>query len=275
MKKFNAFVLLLSIIFVGCATNDITLRVTEPAPISLPSNIKSVGVVNRTNTVGNPVNEKIDSIEQLMTLGLVDIDSEAIIFALNGLKTELQKNPRFTDVKDLTSQVLNNNLPNDFSMPIEKNKIIQICNDNGLDAIYVLEFFDTKSSIHLNAKPVTQNVLGKKVTLIKTFANVNTLILMGWEIYDSGGELIYDQLAISKNVESSGSGINPMNAINAVVGQKDRVKSTVFNLGVNYAHDILPFTHPVNRIYFVKGSPNFKIAKRMVRAGNWTEAANY
>lgn len=262
MKNF-ILLLMLSILVGACATNDLTIGVTEPAPISIPGNLKKVGVINRTNTVTTGISNKVD---QVLSLELLTNDSLVAIDAVSGLADELRKNKRFTEVKNLYPALLNNSYIDVFSPTLTKEQVDKICTKNNLDALFVLEFFDTNTNADFKANPVKRVVLGTEVTVVETMATVKTLIKLGWKIYDASGDIVYDEFPVSKMVISSGEGINPLKALAAVVGHKDLVKNNVYSMGQTYAKDLLPFYHRVNRIYYVKGSNNFKIGKRLARA---------
>ncbi|MEA3451273.1 MAG: DUF6340 family protein, partial [Bacteroidota bacterium] len=147
--------------------------------------------------------------------------------------------------------------------------------NNNLHAVFVLEYFDTDTHAKFDVVPVTKVVLGRKINAIVTEANVSTIIKLGWRIYDASGEIIYDQLPVVKEVVSFGQGINPLKAIAAVTGHNNSVEQISYSLGQNYAYDLLPVYLRVNRIYYVKGTDNFKVGKRLARAGNWNDAADY
>ncbi|MBN2892553.1 MAG: tetratricopeptide repeat protein [Bacteroidales bacterium] len=270
MKKIF-FYFLVPILLFGCATNDLTIGVTEPAPITIPGNVKKVGVVNRTKTNSSIPKE----IDEILTLEMLTIDSTAALKAINGLSDELQKNERFTEVKNLHPMLLENQKRDWFSANLTKNEVVKVCSDNNLDAIFVLEYFDTDTRVDYKAIPVKKMVLGVEVDVVETEATVNTAIKLGWRIYDANGVNLYDEFPLSRGVVSNGRGINPLKAISAVVGQKDLVENTSYTMGKNYALDLLPVYHRVSRIYYVKGTDNFKIGKRLARAGKWDDAASY
>ena len=76
-----------------------------------------------------------------------------------------------------------------------------------------------------------------------------------------------------QQVISEGSGINPMKAVEAIKGRKEGVMEISNVMGHNYALRIQPYYIRVSRLYFVRGSQNFKIAKRRARTGDWDGAA--
>lgn len=259
-------------IFAACATNELTIGVTEPAQITIPSNIDRVGVLNRTNTITNVLPKQVD---EILSLELLTNDSTVAFIVLDGIVNELEKNNRFVDVINLKPLILDNSSLDFFSNNLEKIEIQKICTENNLKALFVLEYFDSDTRAKFDAVPVTKVVLGRKVNAIVTKAEVNTIIKLGWRIYDASGDIIYDQLPVVKNVVSYGEGINPLKAIRAVTGHKNTVQQISYSLGQKYAQDLLPVYHRVSRIYYVKGTDNFKIGKRLARAGNWDEAADY
>ncbi len=262
----------LSVILFGCAMNDLTIGVTEPATITLPANIKTIGIVNRTKST---VNKNLNQIDQLVTLELLTVDSTASLKAIDGLFDELQKNTRFEKITNFQSFMLENSTINTFSPIIQKSTIQQICNDNNCQALFVLEYYDTDTKVETKVVPVTTNVLGVEVNAVETEAVVNTGIMLGWRIYDASGDILYDEFPMFQGAVSSGRGINPLKAVSAVVGQKALIENLSYEMGQRYAQDLLPVYVRVYREYYVKGSDNFKIGKRLARAGQWNEAAEY
>lgn len=273
MKVFKILIpLLISVLLVNCATNDLTIRVTEPAPVSVPASVNSIGILNRTQSTGNKAVKKL---EEILSLELKKVDSLAAIDAARGLESEFEHNQRFDEVVNLHPQLLKNNASNIFSPKLSPNTISGICTKNNLDALFVLEYLDTDTEVSYKAVPVKTKVLGIEVDAVETQANVRTLVRIGWRIYDAQGTPVYDEFKVHKNVHSSGRGINPMKAIAAIAGQNDRIKTESFNMGKAYANDLMPYSRRVHRIYYVKGTNNFKIGKRLARAGSWNDAADY
>jgi hypothetical protein len=64
----------------------------------------------------------------------------------------------------------------------------------------------------------------------------------------------------------------PLAAAQALIGRKQAVQEVSNKSGHNYALRIVPFTLRVQRDYFVKGTNNFKIAKRKTLLGKWDDA---
>ncbi len=260
----------LIIIFSGCATNSLSIKVTDPAPVTIPSDIKNIGIINRTNTLAP--NNAVKIADEILTLEMLTIDSTASLQAINGLYYQLQQNPRFDRVINIPSPILDNLVTDNFSQPLLPDDIRKICSDNKLDAVWVLEFFDTNTSVKYSVVNETYDVLGQAVKVPRTGARVITNVFIGWRIYDASGTILFDEFSEVKGIVSEGEGVNPLKAIMAITGQKSKVENMCRQMGIAYAYDLLPYTHPAYREYYVKGSQNMKTAKRMAQVGQWNDA---
>jgi hypothetical protein len=149
----------------------------------------------------------------------------------------------------------------------------KLCRENGADALFAIEFFDTDSKISYSANKVNIKTPLGNVPAIEHNANMQTIVKTGWRIYSPSDRIILDEYMLNKNLSFSGKGINPAAAASAIVYRKDAVKEAAEKTGHEYALRILPYWIRVNREYFVKGNGNFSIAKRRAQTGNWNGAA--
>ena len=72
---------------------------------------------------------------------------------------------------------------------------------------------------------------------------------------------------------SSGKGINPVKAIEAVARRNEAVEELSRNIGYAYGSRLSPYKHRISRDYFVRGTDNFIVAKRRAQTGDWQGAA--
>jgi len=268
-------ILLINIILCSCSsTNSLTISVTEPAPVYVPSNIKSVGIIDRS--LPSDENEKIiDQIDKILSAEGKNLDKDGARESIVGLFDELINNDRFSEVKIIDSLNVRSPGPVIFPSPLSWKTIEQICYENNVDAIFVLSFYDTDTKIDYKAVPVEVGGLLKiKVPVIEHHATVATLIKTGWRIYDPINKFMLDEFLVNETVVLKGVGINPVKAIEAVMGRKEAVLQASNNIGYNYALRILPYRIRVARRYYVRGTNNFKIAKRRAQTGNWDGAAD-
>jgi hypothetical protein len=272
MKKYALTFLVLFALF-SCKTNQLYLNVTEPAPVTVPSYVKIAGVINRSF----PTEETkvFDAIDRVFTLESVDLDKDGALEAIKGLSDELMNNNRFSEVKTLNDIDFRTSRLENFPEPLSWNIVDQICKETGTDALFSLEKFDTDTRVSYSANQVEIETLVGKIPGIEHQADMETTVKTGWRIYDPAGKTILDEYVESESVLSSGRGINPLVAAKALTGRKAAVASVSIKAGQNYAFRILPYRIRVYRDYFVKGSNNFKIAKRKAQLGQWDEAGEY
>ena len=263
-----------SIIILSCyscsSTNLMSLSVKEPAPVSIPSNIKSVAVVNRSQA--SQSTQGIDAVHKVLSLESNDLQKAGAQSSLHGLSDELMKNERFTEVKPLTID-LRSYGAGVFPSALQWDSVEKICRESNTDALFSLELFDAESKVLYGATPTNINVGIANLPAIEHHVNMTTTVKTGWRIYDPSSRTILDEYVLGKDISSSGSGINPAVAASALAGRIEAVKDVSTQAGQAYASRILPYWIRVSRDYFVKGDENFATATRKARSGNWDGAA--
>ncbi len=262
-----------SILFLGSCSKDLmSLTVTRPAPVVLPDYVERVAVLDRS--LPTEKNEPLDVLDRVLSAEGKNFDREGAQQALNGLEDQLSRNERFTEVKLLDDVKLRSAGFGVFPAPLSWEAVQKICDDYKVDALYTLAFYDTDTQAQYETNPVElKGPLGVRVPAIEHTARVATQIKSGWRIYDPSARIIADEYILNDQVVSVGRGVNPMKAVEAVLGRKEAVMQTSNNLGAVYAERILPYRLRVSRYYFVGGTRNLKIAKRRAQAGNWDGAA--
>jgi hypothetical protein len=264
----STFLLLLA--FASCKTNQLYLNVLEPAPVTIPSYVKNVGVINRS--IPTEETKVFDAIEKVYTLESVDLDRDGALAAIKGLSDELLNNNRFTEIKTLSDIDFRTSCLERFPAPLSWDIVAQICNETGADAIFSLERFDTDTRVSYAANKVDIETPIGSIPGIEHQADMEVLVKTGWRIYDPATKSILDEYVNDESIVKTGKGINPLIAAQALTGRKTAVRDVSSQAGQKYAFRILPFKIQVTRDYYVKGSNNFKIAKRKAQVGLWDEA---
>lgn len=277
MENHNIFKSIAALFFGGfllsCSSmNSLTLSVTEPAPVYLASEIKSVGIIDRS--LPTEENQKMDDMDKYLSAEGKNLDKDGAQASVLGLFDELKNNNRFDELKIIEKTDIKSPGMGIFPAPLTWQQVNRICEENDVDALFVLSFYDTDAKVDVGANPVEiAGPLGVKIPAIETQITIHTLIKTGWRIYDPINEIIQDEYIMNENQLSSGRGINPMNAAQAVIGRKEAVLQLSNTIGHNYAFRILPYRTRVSREYFVKGTDNFEVGKRRAQTGNWDGAA--
>jgi hypothetical protein len=252
------------------STNLMSLSVMKPAPVSIPSDIKTVAVVNRTAV--SSATQTIDAIHKSLSLESNDLQKAGAQASMHGLSDELMKNSRFTEVKPLNLD-LRSYGAGVFPSALEWDSVEKICRDSKTDALFSLELFDAESKLNYAATPANINVGIANLPAVEHHISMTTQVKTGWRIYYPSSRVILDEYILARDISSTGSGINPAVAASALAGRIEAVKDVSTQAGQAYASRILPYWIRVSREYFVGGDDNFKTAKRKAQAGNWDGAA--
>jgi len=272
MKKLLLFLSAVAILFPSCATNIVTMSVTEPAPVTIPAEVKSAGIVNRSLT--SDENKGLDKMDQILSIEGFTLDSIGAEACIQGVYDELVQKKRFELTKILDTVQLRNPILGATPSRLDWTEVERICETNRIDVLYVLERYDTDSKIAYSTHPITiRTPIGLDVPGLEHQASVTTMIKTTWRIYDPITKLVYDEFSGSRRFISRGKGINPVVALKAVTNRNDLVKQNSNQVGHIYAKRAMSYWIRVSRDYYVGGSRNLSIGKRKAQTGNWDGAA--
>jgi hypothetical protein len=213
-----------------------------------------------------------DIIDKTLSLEGADLDKIGAQESVAGLTEELGNNQRFEEIKLLNDIDFRASRIGILPPPLSWRIVDSICTITGTDALFALERYDTDTKLSYSTQAGKKNTPLGSIPYIIHQASMQTIIKTGWRIYDPSGRVIPDEFTFAESLGFSGSGVNPLAAIAALTGRKEAVKQASRNSGHSYATRILPFRLRVTRDYFVKGTNNFKIAKRKAQTGKWDEA---
>ena len=254
------------------ATNNLTMGATEPAIVHLPKEIQRIGIINRS--LPSEGNRTIDKIDQILSAEGLDLDRKGAEVAINALSDELAGTGRFEEILILDKETEIRKGLDVFPASLSWEVIEEICAANGVDAIFSLAFYDTDTQV--SYKPSVMqlpNNLGVKVSVPAHEVTLNTLVKNGWRIYNPLNRQIVDEFMYTDQLVSSGKGINPVKAIEAIARRNEAVETLSRNMGFAYGSRLSPYRHRISRDYFVRGTDNFVVAKRRAQTGDWQGAA--
>jgi hypothetical protein len=268
--KIYVFIIIVGLTLVSCKTNELYINVVQPAPVTLSPDIKKIGVINRSM----PTDETkvADIIDKVLSLEGMDLDKEGALESISGLSEELTNNNRFTEVKTLNNIDFRASRIGILPPALSWRLVDSICTITGTDALFALERYDTDTKISYSTHSGKMNTPLGGLPMIEHQASMETIIKTGWRIYDPARMAIPDEFSFAESLSFNGKGINPLAAVEALTGRKEAVKQVSRNAGHSYAMRILPCRLRVTRDYFVRGTNNFKIAKRKAQTGKWDEA---
>lgn len=270
-------------IFLGCtilillisscsATNRLTMGATEPAVVHLSSEVRSIGIIDRS--APSKGNETLDKIDKILSAEGLNLDKKGAEAAISSLVSELSVIKNFEKIKIIEGvEELKKGLavmPASLSWAL----VERLCEENQVDVIFSLAFYDTDTKANYKISTMKlPNSLGIDVDVPAQEVTMATNVLSGWRIYDPHTKEIVDERFYTKNMMFRGRGINPMKAVEAVANRNETVQEYSRNLGIAYAQRLTPKSVRIARDYFVRGTDNFKIAQRRAQAGDWNGAA--
>jgi len=267
---FTAAVLLS--LLTGCsATNRLTMGVTDPAMVTLSPEAKKIGIINRS--LPSEKNKNADKIDQILSAEGKMLDVEGAQAAVDALLRALEQNGAFEEIKIINDEETKKGL-GILPASLSWDEVERLCQENEVDVIFSLALYDTDTRVSYNMTTLQlPNDLGIKVNVPAHELRLNTLIKNGWRIYDLNRQWLADEFICEGQVFTSGKGINPVKAYEAIQNRKEAVMERSMILGESYSNRLLPTRRRIARDYFVRGNGNFEIAKRRAQAGDWDGAA--
>lgn len=269
LKNAPLVVLLMTIFLFSCKVSQTSMEVLKPADINVPQHIKKVAVANRSLPAKG---DKLANIlEGLITGEQIFADREGSTHCLNGLVENLNSAPRFVAVM-ASSNTLFGTGTREFAPALSWASIDSICKAYGVDAVILLETFDSNTNIRESSKDVKKTKDGKeyfeKVFMAELCIDVNS----GWRIYDNVQKRIIDQNDYLDGKCFRGEGPNMSTAKNRLPAKRQAINQAGYFSGQQYGLRISPNWITVQRTYFVKGHDGFKEAKKHVKFNNWDAA---
>lgn len=259
-------------LLISCKTNELYLNVTRPAPVTLPSGIKKVGIINRS--IPTDETSIVDALDRILTLEGADLDRDGAWESIAGLTAELRANERFSEVKELKDINFRASRVGVLPPPLSQGLVDSLCNETGTDALFSLERFDTDTRVGFGKSPGNPETALGKIPLRGLEVSMETIIKSGWRIYTPAVAGVLDEIAFAESLVFTANGLNPVAAVEALTGRKNAIREVSRNAGHTYAMRLLPYRLRVTRDYFVKGTDNFKIAGRKAQTGKWDEAGS-
>ena len=269
MKKYS-IIILIAAVLASCKTQHLYLNVVEPAPVTISKDIKKIGVINRSMSTDET--RVVDVIDKALSLEGANLDKDGAMESIKGLSDELLNNNRFVEVKTLNDIDFRTPKLVLFPVPLTWEIVDQICKETETDALFSLEKYDTDTHINYSTGKVDIKTLLGSIPGIEHRASMETIVKTGWRIYDPSSKRILDEYIYNESIVFSGRGVNPLLAAAALIGRKEAVNEVSNKAGHGYALRILPYQLRVMRDYYVKGTDNFKVARRKAQMGKWDEA---
>ncbi|MFN0037600.1 MAG: DUF6340 family protein [Saprospiraceae bacterium] len=249
MSKSNLFKLsFLLALGLGSCMRNTTLRVLQPAQMTLPEHITTVAIVDRSK----PSNGWSNFLEGLFTGEEIGQDRRSRQTAVDGLTNALTRTPRF-QVKSTGIEMEGSKAGASMPYPMDWHEVEKICRDYGTNAVVTIESFDSDNS--RSARPYTEtrkDKTGKKYTVTTYRSQQRTGVRIGWRLYDPKTKIILDEYVTDDYLERSGSGSTERAALSNLPSQLDVTRDVAYNVGIEYGARIAPIYVNISRAYYHK-----------------------
>lgn len=242
----------------------------EPGGVYLNPSINTVALVNRAESP----NKKGTRVEAILTMEGRNEDKQGRQQILVGLNNALLQSPRLKS-KITGLELMGDGTGTTFPAPLSWDSIALLCSQNEVDALVVLESYDSDCIVtHTMGNVQVNNTFGIPIPTVQFNVTQKIIIKAGFRIYDPQNKIITDQYTFSywRTFNSQGTGLGE--AIAALVDRQLSINQTSSDAGYYYEKHISPSWMNERRNLFKKaGGSSFAIGSRMAIVGNWQEAA--
>ncbi|MEA1887514.1 MAG: DUF6340 family protein [Bacteroidota bacterium] len=253
---FSVLLLLLS----GCGASRISFDVLVPAVKTVPAEIKSITVVNRSL----PENKQANKLEGLLTGEGLRQDTLYTQYVLRGLDESLRGSARFrvTEASEVyTGSGIGTLLPEALSW----ETVDYLCDKYNSDAVVSLEAYDSDFVI-------TGAAAGKD--LLDLQAQGLVTVNCGFRMYHSASRSILDEYMFKHRMNWGTGGLSVVAAADAIINRKRAIEGASLEAGTLYASRLTPDWIYISRDYFKRGKGNYDLAEgaRMMQLNDWDKA---
>lgn len=270
MKKINLLLLSLIVVMLhSCKTASVYTNVLVPAQITIPQHIQTVGILNRS-LPGKGEGWR-NFLEGFISGESIMADREGSYNVCKGLAFKINTNPRFKaylmegeDFRGTGTKV--------FPIPLTWEEVDYLCNKYKVDAIVVLETFDSDIMRASRSRKVERTVQGEKVMVTEFLEDLNIRVNAGWRVYDNINKKIIDQDVFYDEKAWNTVGNTPEEAVRKLPSKRGAINDAGYFAGEMMGVRISPNWVRVSRYYYKKGDDRLVNAKRFVKVNNWKEA---
>ncbi len=269
MKRIIYFLGLI-VLMVGCKVATLQIDTMRPAQINIPGHILKLGVVNRSLPGEGELAGNI--LEGVLTGEGIGVDRRGSQFCVEGLTGFLNESPRFSAVL-VNDPEMKGTGRDEFAPPIPWYKVEEVCKKYGVDALLVLESFDSDNMASVG-KPEkrTRKENEQVITYFVYPSRLMMTVRSGWRIYDPKNKTIVDENIFTDEKVFTAEGSNPEHARANLPSLSRAVKESGLFAGERLGFRISPHWVRVSRSYYRGKHEDLKRSHQMVKRGNYDQA---
>lgn len=254
-----ALVLLLSLS--GCGAARISFNVLTPAPITIPQDIQTIAIIDRSL----PEDTDLNKIESILTLEGPKQERAARQQVMNGLKQSLSSEGRYNII--VTDEMLIGSASGSYLPEVLSWTIIdEMAAKHKSDVIVAIETFDS-DFIMTGAKLPSTDSPGVGASGLAT-------VKCGFRMYWPAERLLMDEYMFVHDMSWESSGPAILAAINTITIKNNAINNASLEAGTEYGQRVTPTRLRISRDYFKKGGGSNDLASgaRMMQLNDWDKA---
>lgn len=256
--------------FNSCRTLTTQILVDRPADINGLDSIKSIAVLNRTAPGGEDKERNL--LEGIITGETPYGDRDGAKQCTEGIYESLSRSLNYTKITEV-NKVYKSAGKGRNTVPIKWEIVDSICSAQGVDALVVLEYFDSNSgySAVLNGGRLPYGFPnGIPNPRYPSQQPANVSVLTAWRFYNPKTKTMVDEFQLSKSA-NSGYGYRSPYLLGNQFQKYKMVNSTGFYSGIDYGFRISEQQVYENRVLY-RGGHGMKEAARLATYGEWEKS---
>lgn len=270
--KFKCYSLLflVSLLATSCSKYGyVKLKYPTSPNAVLPDNIKRIAVVNRSLTPKDEKSKGNAITEAILTGEIAGSDKVASDQCIKAIYDRFNGFRDITIIFPPTSRLVGSGTrvtPD----PLDWSRVKGICDTANVDALLVLEMFDSNSDLLASTvNNQINNVISGTLDVPKPANTIRMNVISYWRLYDPINQKVIDQFQTSNYMTFNSSGILNL-------PPPDALPQTAYAAGEQYVERFLPGYYYVKRDMYKRGKgkykQQFKTGFRKSEVANWKGA---
>ncbi|MBD2766531.1 hypothetical protein IC235_01335 [Hymenobacter sp. BT664] len=263
---------LVALLLSACAST-IQIQALAPAAVQMPDNLQSVATANRIIPTSSR-NKFFDVLEGVFTGEGIGVDRAGADECVNVVGQALANNSYRFKVKQAQLQLLGRSREF-FLPPLEPRYIKNLCRQNNVDGLVVLEAFDSDMALsHTNGSRTVKDKEGRERQIPTVYVEMIMKVVTGFRTYGGAEGFILDQAKLEDRLAFSAEGDTYQDALRRLPPPEECIRRVAQVAGDRYARRIAPSYVNIARTYFssAKGDPLMKQAALRADTRDWKGA---
>lgn len=269
MKKIRLIVVCAGLFFLLSGMAWVKIYLLQPALISLPQNIKTIAIIDRTLQSDDVKNR----IEKVLTVENFKQDEQAIKKVTEGIIDACSEFGLY-NLQPTSERFIGGGTKNSFPKPLSGNEVTRLCEKHKADAILSIEIFDTDFLITnpVNVVQQVEKIAGGNPQGYNVSGVV--VIYFGIKVYDLLSKKVVDEFQVTHRMNYDAGGSTIRDVVNQAMEKVEVLKQASYDAGGLYGERISPTYYAVTREFYnkPKKSNNLRVGVRKSEVADWKGA---